>query len=53
MAQSSQVSGLYTEAARLELLSDKIQVMIPELLEDIPANFRVHLGAHREMTLVA
>jgi predicted RNase H-like HicB family nuclease len=53
VAESSQVPGLCTEAATLELLSEKIQVMIPELLENIPANSKVHLEAHREMTLVA
>jgi predicted RNase H-like HicB family nuclease len=45
VAQSSQVPGLCTEAATLELLSEKIQGMIPELLDDIPANSRVHLEA--------
>lgn len=53
VADSSQVPGLCTEAATLELLSQKLQVMIPELLENIPSDTRIHLEAHRDLSLVA
>ena len=53
VADSSQVPGLCTEATTLELLSQKLQVMIPELLENIPSDTKIHLKAHRDLSLVA
>jgi predicted RNase H-like HicB family nuclease len=38
VAESTDVPGLCTEASTLELLSQKIQIMIPELLEPMPKN---------------
>ncbi len=38
VAESPDVSGLCTEASTLELLGQKIQIMIPELLEPMPKN---------------
>ena len=53
VAESTDVPGLCTEASSLELLQQKIQVMIPELLEHVPSNSRVHLQAHRAFALIA
>jgi predicted RNase H-like HicB family nuclease len=53
VTESSDVPGLCTEASTLELLSQKIQIMIPELLENLPSNTRVHLEAHRDFALTA
>ena len=36
------------QAATLELLSQKLQVMIPELLENIPSDTKIHLEVHGE-----
>ena len=43
VATSDDVPGLCTEASTIELLSQKIRVMIPELLDPMPFDARVHL----------
>jgi predicted RNase H-like HicB family nuclease len=53
VAESDDAIGLCTEASTLEQLSQKIQIMIPELLEDKTRQTRVHLEAHRELLLSA
>ncbi len=53
IAESTDVPGLCTEASTLELLGQKIQIMIPELLEHLPSNARAHLEAHRDFALTA
>ena len=52
VADSQDVPGLCTEASTLELLSQKIRVMIPELLDPMPQDARVHLEAHQELALI-
>jgi predicted RNase H-like HicB family nuclease len=53
VAESTDVPGLCTEANSLELLSQKIQIMIPELLEEMPKNARIRLEARRDFALTA
>lgn len=53
VADSEDVAGLCTEAATLELLSEKLSIMIPELLENLPSNTTIHLEAHRDLRFVA
>ena len=53
VADSEDVLGLCTEAPTLELLSEKLSIMIPELLEHLPSNTAVHLEAHRDLRFVA
>ncbi len=53
VAESTDVPGLCTEASTIELLSQKIQIMIPELLEEMPKNARIHLEARRDFALTA
>jgi predicted RNase H-like HicB family nuclease len=53
VAQSDESIGLCTEASTLEQLSQKIQIMIPELLEETPQQTRIHLEAHRDLVLSA
>jgi predicted RNase H-like HicB family nuclease len=46
VAESADVPGLITEAATLEALSTKLEIMIPELLEangsSLPLNAQIH-----------
>lgn len=53
VAESADVPGLITEAATLEALSAKLEVMIPELFEangsSLPVNLPIHLEARREL----
>ena len=53
VASSEDVPGLSTEASTLELLTQKLTVMIPELLENLPSDAFIHLEAHRDLQLVA
>ena len=53
VAMSDDVPGLCTEASTIELLGQKIRIMIPELLDPMPLDARVHLEAHQELTLIA
>jgi predicted RNase H-like HicB family nuclease len=46
VADSADVPGLCTEAATVEQLSQKLEAMIPELLENLPSGVSVHLEAH-------
>jgi predicted RNase H-like HicB family nuclease len=46
VADSADVPGLCTEAATVEQLSQKLEVMIPELLENLPSRVSVRLEAH-------
>jgi predicted RNase H-like HicB family nuclease len=46
VAESADVPGLITEAATLEALGTKLEIMIPELLEangsSLPLNAQIH-----------
>jgi predicted RNase H-like HicB family nuclease len=46
VADSADVPGLCTEASTVEQLSQKLEVMIPEFLENLPSGVSVHLEAH-------
>jgi Domain of unknown function (DUF1902) len=51
VAESEVGVGLCTEAPTLELLSQKIPVMLADL--GIDSNTKIHLEAHRELALSA
>jgi predicted RNase H-like HicB family nuclease len=55
VAESSDVPGLATGAYSLEQLAEKLQIVVPELLEanDLPARVSIQLEAHRELVALA
>jgi Domain of unknown function (DUF1902) len=46
VADSADVPGLCTEAATVEQLNQKLEAMIPELLENLPSRVSVRLEAY-------
>lgn len=53
VANRSQALGLCTKLSTSGRLSQKLQVMRLELLENIPSDTKAHLEAHHDLWLVA